>query len=178
MPTPYVSAGLPGAVRQIGYVVPDLDQAMAQWLSLGVGPWFVLRGQTQTGSYRGQPCTVSLSVTFANSGDLQVELIHQDDETPSIYREFAAAGRNDFHQLAWWAADFESALQSAEGAGWPVVWSGGGDGAVRYAYLEGPAGPATIVELMELNELTLGMASLVKEAAAGWDGTDPIRSLI
>ena len=33
---------LPGPIRQIGYVVTDLDQAMAGWLELGVGPWFVI----------------------------------------------------------------------------------------------------------------------------------------
>jgi hypothetical protein len=33
---------LPGAVRQISYVVDDLDTAVAGWLKLGVGPWFVM----------------------------------------------------------------------------------------------------------------------------------------
>jgi hypothetical protein len=62
-------------------------------------------------------------------------------------------------------------------AGWPVVWSGGEDGATRYAYLEAPAGPATIVEIMELSDATAGMAKLVCDAADGWDGTEPIRPL-
>jgi hypothetical protein len=34
---------LPGPIRQIGYVVTDLDRAMARWLELGVGRWFVIR---------------------------------------------------------------------------------------------------------------------------------------
>lgn len=29
---------LPGEVRQIGYVVTDLDDAIAGWLKMGVGP--------------------------------------------------------------------------------------------------------------------------------------------
>ena len=178
MDSSYTSARLPGVVRQIGYIVTDLDQAIARWLSLGVGPWFVLRGQQQTGLYRGVPCTVTLSVAFANSGDLQIELIHQDDETHSVYREFVAAGANEFHQLAWWATDFDAAIASATDAGWPMVWSGGGDGSVRYAYFEAPPGPATIVEIMELNDMTRWMGNLVRDAAAGWDGSDPIRSLL
>jgi hypothetical protein len=173
----YTSAGLPGQVRQIGYIVSDLDQAVATWLTMGVGPWFILRGQQQSGLYRGKPCTVTLSVAFANSGDLQVELIHQDDDSPSIYSEFVAGGGDGFHQLAWWASDFDAAVQSAKAAGWPVVWSGGEGGSVRYAYLEPPAGPATVVEIMELNEVTQGMASMVRDAAAGWDGSDPTRAL-
>ena len=173
----FTSARLPGVVRQAGYVVADLDQALASWLSLGIGPWYVLRGIAQHAQYRGEPCDVTLSVAFANSGDLQIELIHQDDDTPSIYQEFRASGRGDFHQLAWWAEDFEAALNSAEAAGWPVVWSGGGGDSVRYAYLEPPDGPAAIVEIMELNAMTIGMGDLVRSAAAEWDGTDPIRSI-
>jgi hypothetical protein len=46
---------LPGPIRQIGYVVTDLDQAMAGWLELGVGPWFVLRGLPVRADYRGEP---------------------------------------------------------------------------------------------------------------------------
>ena len=39
---------LPGPIRQIGYVVTDLDRAIAGWLELGVGPWFVMRGLTDS----------------------------------------------------------------------------------------------------------------------------------
>jgi hypothetical protein len=35
---------LPGPIRQIGYVVADLDGAIQSWIQLGVGPWFVMRG--------------------------------------------------------------------------------------------------------------------------------------
>jgi hypothetical protein len=58
-----------------------------------------------------------------------------------------------------------------------VVWSGGEDVGTRFAYVEPPASPATVVEIMELNEITSGMAQFVRDAAAGWDGTDPVRVL-
>ena len=94
---------LPGAIRQIGYIVRDFDQTLDKWVQLGVGPWYVLRGITQSGLYRGEPCTVTLTIGFANSGDLQLEVIHQDDDTPSIYSEFTDAGGDGYHQLAYWA---------------------------------------------------------------------------
>jgi len=169
---------LPGVVRQVGYVVPDLDRAIASWLALGVGPWFVIRGHAQAGTYRGAPCEVPLSVAFSNTGDLQLELISQDDDTPSIYREFLDSGRTGYHQLAWWAPDFEATMARVDEAGWPVVWSGGEAGATRYAYVEVPDAPAAIVEIMELTELTQGMATMVQGAADGWDGTDPVRTLM
>lgn len=168
---------LPGVIRQIGYVVNDFDAALANWVALGVGPWFVMRGLSQSGVYRGKSCTVTLTLAFANSGDLQIELIHQDDGAASIYREFTDAGADGFHQLAYWAEDYDTALAAGQAAGWPVVWSGGDSDSLRYAYFEAPAGPATIIELMELTPVSAGMADLVRSAARDWDGSDPIRVL-
>ncbi|MGB8503702.1 VOC family protein [Mycobacterium sp.] len=167
---------LSGPVRQIGYVVEDFDAAIESWLAAGVGPWFVLRGLKLQASYRGQPCEVTLTMGLANTGDLQVEVIRQEDATPSIYTEFLAGGREGFHQLAWWTADFDSALSDAQAAGWPVVWSGG-EGGVRFAYVEPPAGLATVFEISELTEGISGFNELIREAANGWDGSDPIRTL-
>lgn len=167
---------LPGPVCQIGYVVTDLDRAISNWLKLGVGPWFVMRGLGQRVVYRGEPCEVTLSLAMANSGDLQVELIQQEDETPSIFTEFLAANGEGFHQLAWWADDFDATMDAVRAAGWPVVWSGGEEGGVRFAYFEPPTG-ASIIEVMEATETSAGMATFVRDAAENWDGTEPIRRL-
>lgn len=58
-----------------------------------------------------------------------------------------------------------------------MIWSSAEEGGVRYAYAEPPAGVATVVELMEFTDITEGLAKFVREAAEGWDGTDPIRAL-
>lgn len=165
---------LPGPVRQIGYVVDDLDKAMADWVMLGVGPWFVMRGLVQRVTYRGAPCEVTLSLALANSGELQVELIEQIDDTPSIFGEFTGSG---FHQLAYWTEDFDATMAAVAAAGWPVVWSGGEDGGVRFAYAEPGGVPAAIIEIMELTDASAGMATLVRRAAHGWDGGDPVREV-
>ena len=167
----------PGPVRQIGYVVNDFDRAVASWLEVGVGPWYVMRGLTQRVLYRGEPCAVTLTLGLANSGDMQVEVIRQEDAAPSIYTEFLASGRQGFHQLAWWVTDFDTAVGNAEAAGWPVVWSGGQAEGVRYAYVEPSAGHATIYEITELTDIVSAFNKTIRDAADGWDGTDPIRTV-
>jgi len=170
---------LQGPIRQIGYVVRDLDVGMQSWCALGVGPWFAIRKFEQKECrYRGALCEPTISVAFANSADMQIELIQQHDTAPSIYHEFLEAGREGFHQLAWWVADFDVVTRKAHHAGWPVVFSGD-SGAVRFAYLEVDPRVSTVVEVMELNDASRGLAELVARAAAQWDGvTDPIRSLL
>jgi hypothetical protein len=168
---------LPGPIRQIGYVVNDLDSALAGWIELGVGPWFVIRGMPQRVLYRGQPCEITLSLALANSGDMQIEVIQQQDDVPSIFTEFLSSGCEGFHQLAYCTEDFDATMDAVRAAGWPIVWSGGGDLGVRFAYAEPPNCPAAVIEISELNETTAGTAKYLRDLAENWDGGDPIRNL-
>ena len=168
---------LPGPIRQIGYVVTDLDSAMAHWLELGVGPWFVLRGLPMSANYRGEPCETTLSVAWSNSGEMQIELIQQLDDTPSIFTEFLTARGPGFHQLAYWATDFAATMAAVEKAGWPVVWAGGEGYGVRFTYVEPPNAPAAVIKISELTDATAANAIFIHDAAAEWDGRDPIRVL-
>ena len=171
---------LPGPIRQIGYVVADLDGAIQSWIELGVGPWFVIRGLPMRALYRGEPCETTLSLALSNSGELQLELIQQEDHTPSIFTEFLAANGPGYHQLAYWTEDFNATMKAVADAGWPVVWSGGEGFGVRFAYVEPPNSPAyisQIVEISELTDATVVSSTFIRDTAASWDGSDPIREL-
>jgi catechol 2,3-dioxygenase-like lactoylglutathione lyase family enzyme len=169
---------LPGPIRQNGYVVHDLDAAIAEWLALGIGPWVTLGPLDQTMTFRGQEVTTTITLAFANSGDLQLELIEQTGDAPTAYREFLDAGREGFHHLAWWVDDIDATRADLEAAGLPAVFEGDGGGAARFFYADAPTAAASFLEVMELNDMTRGLADHVKQAADTWDGvTDPIRKL-
>ena len=169
---------LEGPVRQIGYVVRDLDAAIASWLRVGVGPWFTIRELDQKDcTYRGEPNDHTISIALANTGPMQVELIQPHGDGPSIYHEFLASGREGFHQLAYWVKDVDAAVRKAEAAGWPAVFLGA-TADTAFAYLEVDPLISTIIELTTLNDSTQGLADMLERAAAEWDGvTDPVRSL-
>ena len=168
---------LPGPARQIGFVVRDIDAAMQSFIDMGIGPWYVIRQLPLQAYYRGRACEVVQSMALANSGEMQLELIQQHCDTPSIFTEFLESHGEGFHQLAWWVHDFAAAVRAAEAAGHPVVWAGA-EGGTPYAYVKPPAGPVEIIEIMELNAVTDGMAARVRAAAEDWDGTNPVRSLM
>jgi hypothetical protein len=126
---------------------------------------------------RGEPCETTLSLALSNSGDMQIELIYQHDDTPSIFTEFLAAHGPGYHQLAYWAEDFDATMKAVADEGWPVVWSGGEAFGVRFAYVEPPNRPATVIEISELTEAQAASAKFIRDAAANWDGSDPIREM-
>jgi hypothetical protein len=162
-----------GPIRQFGFIVDDLDGAIEQWVGLGVAPFMVMRDLKMEGcSYRGERSEPVISLALANSGDMQIELIQQMDDTPSIYREFVDRGERGFHQVAYWPEDLAAVRDAAVADGWTEVWSGDGGG-VLFSYLERAGSPATIVELMELNDTTRAMGEHVRATSAAWRPGDP-----
>ncbi|MGI9246788.1 MAG: VOC family protein, partial [Steroidobacteraceae bacterium] len=74
---------------QVAWVVDDLEASMQKWINgHGVGPFMVLRHcQVTNLLHRGRPTTCDFDVAIAQSGTLQIELIQQHDDLPSVYRD-------------------------------------------------------------------------------------------
>jgi hypothetical protein len=169
----------PGSIRQNAYIIEDLDAAIAEWVRMGIGPWFTIREMTQHGLvYRGAETAPTLSIGFANSGELQIELIQQHDDGPSVYREFLDAGGRGFHHIAFWTDEFDATMAAATNAGYPTVCEGNAGGVTKFGYVDAGGFSSTVVEVMELNDATRWMGTTIRDAAIDWDGTDPIRSLM
>jgi hypothetical protein len=166
-----------GPVRQNGYVVRDIEAALAHWTGvIGVGPfWYIERAPLEAFRYRGDPSPLEVSIALANSGDLQIELIQQRNDAPSMYRDFLAAGHEGLQHVAYWTRDFDRDLERARESGFRAAQSGqvGADG--RFVYFESHGHPGTVVELSEINGAKGRFFEHIREAAAAWDGSEPIR---
>lgn len=170
-----------GEIRQNGYVVRNLEAAIAHWLdAMRVGPFFVLeRVEVQGFLYRGAPSPLEVSFAFANSGALQIELIQQHGDAPSMYRDFLAAGREGLQHVAYWTDAYDALLARGLAAGLSVGQSGafGKDG--RFVYFAQEAHPGSVIELSEVREGSLKQRffAAVRNAASEWDGADPVRRI-
>jgi len=94
-----------GEIRQIAFVVNDIDAAIAYWTkTLGIGPFYVKREiEFIDYIYRGKTCqSPTVSIALSNSGDLQIELIQQHDDKPSIYQDFLIQGREGLQHVSSW----------------------------------------------------------------------------
>jgi hypothetical protein len=161
----------------MGYVVRDIEAAMRHWIDVcGVGPWFYADKLPLTAfTFRGaRHDGVHLSVALANSGDVQIELIQQRCETPSMYREFLAAGREGLQHWSSWPEDYAARYRQALAAGHRIGQEGDTPRG-PFVYFDTEAHPGTVVEMAELTPTRRRIFDQVRAAAQGWDGRDPIR---
>jgi hypothetical protein len=168
-----------GDVAQLGYVVRDARAAMDGWLATGVGPWFVVeRVELDWFRHRGVDSPLEMTVALANSGDVQIELIEQRNNAPSMYREFLDAGREGLQHVAYWTIDYQGLYDRALAAGHMVGQEGciGGERG-RFAYFDTEHHPGTVVEISDVSGSKGRLFAHVRAAARDWDGRDPVRPL-
>ena len=102
-------SNLLGPIRQLGYVVDDIEGGMKYWSEvMGVGPWFYNpRVPIEDYTFDGQRYDPENSVALANSGEMQVELIQIRNDAPSMYRDFMAKGLRGLQHVAFWTTQFD-----------------------------------------------------------------------
>lgn len=166
-----------GPVRQAGYVVRDIETALQHWTTvLGIGPfYYVEQVPLDAFTYRGEPSAIDVSIALANSGDLQIELIQQRNDAPSMYRDFINAGHEGLQHLAYWPASFETALNDALATGYRIGQEGSIGEPGRFAYLETEAHPGTVIELSDVSGPKGAFFEHIRSKAAAWDGQHPVR---
>ena len=166
-----------GDMRQVGIVVRDIETAMRHWVEVcGVGPWFYTDRLPVTAfTYRGtRHDDIHLSIALANSGDVQLELIQQRCDTPSMYQDFLRAGREGMQHWSSWPADYSAKLRSALANGY-TIGQQGESARGPFVYLWNEGHPGTVIEMAEMTPARERIFAGVRDAARNWDGTDPVR---
>ena len=182
-----------GDLIQIGYVVQDIEAAMQHWVEvLQVGPWFYIeRLDVPDFQYMGRPSPVELSLALANSGAMQIELIQQRNDAPSLYEEFVYEQPQMYggaQHLGYGTYDWFHTIGAILGEGYACAQQGTGGSRGRFAYFRtdgfqrapGYAAtggyPGTIIEVMDLSKGRAELFAGIAAAARAWDGRDPIRT--
>ena len=84
--------------------------AIDHWLARGVGPFFIEEHIEPPGEFDGERIQTDLSAAFAYSGDQQIEVIQQFDDSPTIYREYLEMNPGGgLHHVAVWVDDIAEA---------------------------------------------------------------------
>ena len=161
------------AIIQYAWVVPELEAAARHWhATLGVGPFLINRDLKLTRPrYRGHPGGPRFSTAVAQSGDVQIELVEQLDDSPSAYRDLVAPGATGFHHVAFIAGDFAAALSGLTGQGHAIA-ADGLFGDMRDAYVDTSGAIGCMTEIIEDKPAIRAFFAAVRKTAERWDG-DP-----
>ena len=167
-----------GPVKQWGYLVKDLDQAMDCWINqLGVGPWWGFRNVPAQAIVDGETSDILMSVGLAYHQGMQIELIHQTNEAKSPYSYFYE-GSDDaqvLQQIAYMVADVDEAIRQCERRGMHELGRILPAPELAYVYMSSPAMKGLAIELMPHDQGFLDEYERCAAEAADWDGSDPYR---
>lgn len=165
-----------GGVRQIAYLVDDIEAAMDHWVRrVGVGPFYYLaRVQPTDLTYMGALSDPILSFGLAHSGTVQIELVQQHNEALSVFFDPVSPVPMGQHHLAFWTRTFDADMEAHLSRGHSVVQELGTEGA-RNAFLARDPGSDLLLEISEVSGAKGDFFDLVARACNSWDGAKPIR---
>jgi len=168
-----------GTVMQMAYVPEDMDGALRYWTeTMGVGPFFKLANiQVDAARYKGEPASIDFSVYIAYWGDMQIELIEQYNDAPSIYKSRRSEGREGLHHICIVVEDMARARAVCAEAGATVmqeIWLPGGGEAI---YVDAGGGPGSLIEMICFPPESYAFFDLMRAAARNWDGSEPVRAV-
>ena len=169
-----------GPVMQNAFVVNNLEAALDHWTRvMGVGPFFVFeRVEFAEVWYRGQSVLdIDLTVAIGYWGSLQIELIRQRNDVPSIYTEFPAREVGGLQHMGVITESVARDLARLKDVGIQPVQYGITAGGLRFAYVSTNQHPGGMIELIESNPRMLKFFSKMQAAAQAWDGSEPVRRL-
>jgi hypothetical protein len=168
-----------GPLRQMGYVVPDIEAAMKHWHEVcGIGPWFYSERLPLTRYWfdRIEYPLPHFSIALANSGDVQIELIEQRCQTPSLYQEFLSANpKGGLQHWSSWPENYDELYDRAVANGYTPAQEGDAPRG-RFVYFREEGHPGTIIEMSHATAKRRAIFDAVRVAAVAWDGRDPIRT--
>lgn len=163
-------------VMQACWLVDDLDAAIDNWARhLGVGPFFWFDVVTFDGGYHRGVRTDFPRVTaaIAYAGDIQIELVRQDNNDPGVFRDLYASGDTGLHHLARVCIDYEAERNAFIASGAALAFEGSVGGS-RTCWVDTSPTLGFMMELLEASESRTNWFGHMRRAARTWDGTTAV----
>ena len=173
---------LPGArIIQMAWVVDDLEAAATRVSrAMQCGPFLINRHiQLTDPHHRGRAQRTDFSLALAQAGEVQIELVEQHDDTPSVYRDAFPSGPPDgmaFHHVAVIVSDVAAETARYNALGFETA-SSGRFGDVDFTYVDTRRAGGFMVELLPDSDTIKRFFGAVRRAAEDWDGVAPWREM-
>jgi 4-hydroxyphenylpyruvate dioxygenase-like putative hemolysin len=163
-------------IFQYAYVVEDLEQAVREYELLGVGPWYLTDSFSPAAArYRGKPTQLTAQLAFAYCGSVQIELVKQHDDSPSVFREVVERRGYGFHHFGLNTTDFDASVARLQKAGYQEAYYDVFGDNVRVMYFDTTDRLPGMTEFIELSPGWEALQTAMWSASLNWDGSRPIR---
>jgi hypothetical protein len=164
---------------QVAYHVPDPAAAAERFArSFGWGPFFLMEHiALERSLYHGRPEPFDHSSAYGQAGEVMVELITQHNEGPSALRDMYAADETGIHHVACFVPDMAAALDDFRSKGSAVALEARTATGVDFAMVDLSRTLGHMLELYEPGDGLLRFYAFVRQSAAEWDGSRPLRRL-
>ena len=161
---------------QLAWVVDDLYAAAQRWVDVhGVGPFHVIRPRPRTYEYRSRSATIHMQYAVAQAGPIQIELIQQLCDSPSVYRDLFPRGGAGVHHICTVTRRYDARLRHYTQLGYVAAESQ--NAGRRVAYIDTSADFGLMTELVEASAEFTSLLAAISAAGQSWTGEDPIRIL-
>jgi methylmalonyl-CoA/ethylmalonyl-CoA epimerase len=168
-----------GNIMQMAYVPQDLDGALKYWTqTVGAGPFFTIdHVKLERVRYLGKPAEIDFSIMLGYWGDMQIELIKQHNDAPSIFKAWRSQGGEGLHHVCLLVDDMTGVRTICDSNAVVVVQEAQVPGGGEVVYLSTVGRPASYVEVLRPAPGTREFFKMMREAHRTWDGNEPLRRL-
>lgn len=163
-------------IHHVGYVVDELRTGVERFAAaFGAGPFFGIEHLVfDEVTYRGEPALYDHSSAFGAWGPILVELTEVHDAQPAGFRDALIAPGAGIGHVAWLAESLDDEVARLVTAGLEPFHAGR-TGPASAVWLHGGPLLGHPVEVLQQRDELLGFYAMVRDAAAGWDGSNPLR---
>jgi methylmalonyl-CoA/ethylmalonyl-CoA epimerase len=109
-------------VHHVGVVVKDMDQAIAHYNALGLGPFEPLKLSPAEGLLRGKRLISTPIISMGEVGGIVIELL-QPTEEESLIKEFYETRGEGVHHIAFLVDDIDKETEKLVGKGFKVIFN-------------------------------------------------------
>lgn len=164
---------------QIAYFVTDIRAAARRMHAIfGAGPFFIIdRIQLARGTHRGRDCPFVHSSAYGQWGAVMMELVQQDSDGDSPFRDMFRPGEEGLHHIATFVPDVRHAIDEYAAQGMPLAAIAETLTGTEFAFIDATDTLGHMIEIYVPTPGLLGFYDFVRAAAQNWDGRDPVRAL-
>jgi len=169
-------------IRQVAYFVPDARKAALEHHRLfGSGPYFVVDNiPLRLALHRGIERHLDHTSAYGQWGPVMVEFVQQNNPGPSCFHDMypEGSGRTGIHHVALWVDDVKESIAAYNAAGYETgLYAEMKSDGFPFAMIDTVAQFGHMIELYKPLPQLSGFYDFVRQAAQGFDGKDPVRTI-